>query len=133
MPATKLSLIVFRDADATGAYTWSPFVAKLETHLRFCHQPYSVRAGSLSESPKSKLPYVRIGDEKAELPSVISDSTLIIRTLIELGTIEDLNANLSPAQKALDLAIRALLEDKLYFMTVRMKFNSETYPDQQKL
>jgi hypothetical protein len=121
MSVTKPSLIVYRDAGTTGAYTWSPFVAKLETHLRFCHQSYSVRPGSLSESPKGKLPYVRIEDENAEHSSIISDSTLIIRTLVESGTIEDLNVNLSPAQKALDLAVRALLEDKLYFMTVRMK------------
>jgi len=114
----KPTLIVYRDAAVTGAYTWSPFVAKLETRLRFSHLPYSVQAGSLSESPKGKLPYVRIGEEKAGVTSVISDSTLIIRTLIKLNIIEDLNANLSPAQRALDLAIRALLEDKLYFMTV---------------
>lgn len=102
----------------TGAYAWSPFVTKLEARLRFSQLPYSVQLGSLSESPTGKLPYVRIEEEKSGLTSVISDSTLITRTLIKLNVIEDLNANLSPAQKAVDLAIRALLEDKLYFITV---------------
>jgi hypothetical protein len=118
MPPTKPTLLVYRDRDVTGAYTWSPFVAKLEARLRFSQLPYSVQVGSLSESPKGKLPYVRIEEEKTGLTSVISDSTLITRTLIKLNIIEDLNTNLSPAQKAVDLAIRALLEDKLYFMTV---------------
>jgi hypothetical protein len=115
MPPKMPNLIVYRGPCATGAYTWSPFVAKLETRLRFSHKKYSTQVGSLSESPKGKLPYILIEDET---PVLISDSTLIIRTLVESGMMEDLNADLTPAQTALDLAIRALLEDKLYFMTV---------------
>ena len=112
------TLTVYRDQDLTGAYTWSPFVAKLEARLRFSQLPYSTQVGSLSQSPTAKLPYVRLEEENGGVASVVSDTALITRRLIKLNLIEDLNARLSPAQKALDLAIRALLEDKIYFMTV---------------
>ena len=118
MGPRKLTVTIYRDVNVTGVYPWSPFVAKLETRLRFSLLPYSVQGGSLSDSPKSKLPYARIEDEKEGASSVICDSTLITRTLIELGLIEDLNVDLSPTPKAMDLALRALLEDKLYFITV---------------
>jgi glutathione S-transferase len=113
------SLTVFGDPKV-GAYSWSPFVTKLEARLRYGHLPYSRQPGSPLKSPKGKIPYVRIeeGDGKS---SLISDSTLIARTLIKSGAIEDLNADLSPSQAAQDLAIRALIEDKLYFLTVRTK------------
>ena len=116
MSSEKLKITVYRDPGMNGAYTWSPFVAKLETRLRLAQLPYSVTEGSFSEAPKGKLPYVRFGEEK----EAVSDSTLIARTLIETGLVEDLNADLSAEKKAMDLAMRALLEDKLYYMTVSM-------------
>jgi hypothetical protein len=48
----------------------------------------------------------------------MSDSALITKALIKSGAITDLNAGLSPAQAATDFAIRALLEDKLYWLNV---------------
>lgn len=41
---------------------------------------------------------------------------------MELGEIEDLNSRLSPREKAMDLAIRSLLEDKIYFLGVSSRF-----------
>jgi hypothetical protein len=81
--------------------------------------PYTVQLGSLTESPKGKLPYIRISEGKDTTGSLLSDSTCITKTLIEGGVIDDLNDDLRPAQKAVDLTIRALLEDKIYFITVR--------------
>lgn len=100
MAKTNSKLTVFRDADAPGAYTWSPFVAKLEAHLRFCHLSYKVSAGSLSESPKGKLPYVRIEDGVGNM-QILSDSTLIMRKLVDEEAIADLNASLSPKKKSI--------------------------------
>ncbi|OBT62760.1 hypothetical protein VE03_07080 [Pseudogymnoascus sp. 23342-1-I1] len=119
-------LTLFRDRNAPGAYTWSLFVVKLEARLRFSNLPYTTRAGSLTESPKGKLPYVRIegGDGQS---SLISDSALITKTLIKSGAIADLNADLSLVQAATDLAIRALLEDKLYFLTAHERWISNFY------
>ena len=102
-------------------YIWSPFVTKLETRLRFAGLAYRTEAGSLSKAPKGKIPYVSISsktDSGSQAPVLLADSTLIIERLVEDGASDDLNAKLSPTEKALDLAIRALLEDKLAFYQV---------------
>ena len=49
---------------------------------------------------------------------MLSDSTLISDKLVVDGLAQDLNSKLTAAEKAQDLAIRALLEDKLYFYQV---------------
>jgi hypothetical protein len=118
MASPNSTLIVYRDVDKSGQFAWSPFVAKLETRLRFSKLPYTTQLGSLSKSPTGKFPYVRFEEEKGGAVSVFSDTCLITRNLIKLEVIDDLNANLTPAKKAMDVAIRALLEDKLYWMTV---------------
>lgn len=118
MTSKAPNLTVFRDRDDPGAYTWSPFVVKLEARLRFSHLTYTTQAGSLGASPKGKLPYVRIDEDNGQ-STILSDTALITKSLVKSGAIKDLNANLTPAQAATDLAIRALLEDKLYFLNVR--------------
>lgn len=119
MTSKSPTLSVFRDRNDPGAYTWSPFVIKLEARLRFSHLPYTTQVGTLTASPKGKLPYVRIEEADGQ-SSMLSDSALITKSLIKSGAIADLNADLSPAQVATDLAIRALLEDKLYFLNVSL-------------
>jgi hypothetical protein len=52
----------------------------------------------------------------------LSDSTLIIETLSDWDVIPDINAALSPAMRVQDMALRALLEDKLYFYHVSKPF-----------
>ncbi|KAG9252988.1 glutathione S-transferase [Emericellopsis atlantica] len=103
-------LIVFRGGPATNTYVWSPFVTKLEARLRFAAFSYNRDAGSPRSAPKGKIPYVQFPDA-----TTLGDSTLIIKHLVDRDALPDLNAPLKPAQRAQDLAIRALLEDKLYF------------------
>jgi hypothetical protein len=110
-------ITLYRGIQGSGAYTWSPFVTKLEARLRFAGLSYHTEAGSLLQAPKGKIPYVVISRMDSG-PMVLGDSTLIARKLIGDGLAEDLNANLSPTEKAHDLAIRALLEEKLYFCVV---------------
>lgn len=123
MKLNNPKITLFRGTN-NGVYAGSPFAAKLETRLRFSNQPYSAQPGVKSQSPKGKIPYVRIEDEESGVDTIMSDSTLITAALIESGLIEDLNASLSPSQKTVDLALRSLLEDKLYFMTARFPFCS---------
>lgn len=113
-------VILYRGWKAPGAYVWSPFVTKLEARLRFGGLSYRAEAGSPREAPRGKLPYISItkndgASQDSATPTVIGDSTLIIEKLMADGTLSDLNGNLSATEKAHDLAIRALLEDKLYF------------------
>ncbi|KAK8006926.1 hypothetical protein PG989_000916 [Apiospora arundinis] len=113
--ATKLT--VYRGFDWPGRYTWSPFVTKLETRLRFAGLPYVAAPGSTRSAPKGKIPYIDVPGEEQ-----MGDSTFIIRRLVEKDMVPDLNAGLSKLEHAQDLAWRALMEDKLYFYGVRERW-----------
>lgn len=91
--------------------------------LGYAGQSYRTEAGSLSKSPRGKIPYIAISKTNSRsqapvTPMVLADSTLIVENLVEDGILDDLNATLSPTEKAYDLALRALLEEKLYFYQV---------------
>lgn len=105
-------------AGGRGSHVWSSFVNKLEARLRIGGVPYGVGVGSPREAPRGKLPYVKIEGS----PELLGDTTLITRTFVETGLMADLNAGLTPVQKAQDLAVRALLEDKLCFFQVSTHF-----------
>lgn len=145
MPPTESKngprLTIYRGWLDAGQYVWSPFVIKLEARLRFAGVPYETKAGSAREAPKGKIPYVEIlqpgsdavtstgtvtttaveGDASSPFSSTtLGDSSLIIKHLVERGILPDINARASsPTVRAQDLAVRALLEDKLYFYHVR--------------
>ena len=48
----------------------------------------------------------------------MGDSDLIARKLIDLGEVDDFNAELSAAQKAQDYMLRILVEEKIYYFGV---------------
>jgi len=92
-------------------------VTKVEARLRFAGLPYRTDAGSPKVAPRGKIPYVTISEADAPATS-LADSTLIIDNLKENGFLGDLNDGLSPVEKTHDMALKALLEDKLYFYQV---------------
>ena len=114
------SLTVYRGDTSTNSFVWSPFVTKLEARLRFANIEYKVAGGSPKSAPRGKIPYVEVQD--AQATEQMGDSTFIIRQLINNGTMTDLNTGLTPVQRAHDVAIRALLEDKVYFYNVRERW-----------
>lgn len=124
------SITIYRGFPATNAYPWSPFALKLEARLRFARVPYLLGVGSPREAPRGKIPYVSIsGDSGSGSPPVgepQGDSTLVIRRLVHDGVLPDINdaarRTMGPARVAHDLAVRALLEDKLYFYQVRERW-----------
>lgn len=124
--ASHCNLTVYRGWDSPGVYVWSPFVTKVEARLRFAGRPYHCECGSIPKAPRGKVPYISISDSKSDTsssvtPRLLSDSTLIFEGLVEDGIIGDLNAKLSPVEKAHDAGLRALLEDKLYFYQVSVE------------
>ena len=129
----QLNITLYRGFQGSGIYVWSPFVNKLEARLRFAGLSYRTEAGSLSQAPRGKIPYVALAKTDSDNPTstVLGDSTLIIEKLIKDDAVADLNVKLSPAEKAHDLALRALLEDKLYFYQVGCVFvpNASLVPD----
>lgn len=117
---SSTSITLFRGFPETNCYVWSPFINKLEARLRFGGLPYRTEPGSITKSPRGKLPYISISNEDGT-SQLLSDSALITKELIARGKLEDLNENLSPNQKLQDTALQALFEDKLYFYQVRKK------------
>lgn len=119
---TQPNVVLYRGFKDSGAYTWSPFVNKLEARFRFARVAYRPSVGSPLKAPRGKVPYIEISSQDSDAltnPQVLGDSSLIIKKLVDEGILEDLNVRLSPMEQATDLAIRALLEDKLYFYLVR--------------
>ena len=114
------AITVYRGFEGSGGYTWSPFVTKLETRLRFGGLSYQVDAGSPMKAPRHKIPYVQISSGQST--ETIGDSELIVQKLVEDGLLQDLDATLSPVEKACSHAVRAMLEDKLYFYQVLCPF-----------
>ncbi|KAK6957375.1 hypothetical protein Daesc_000159 [Daldinia eschscholtzii] len=118
-------ITVFRGFRETGQHVWSPYVIKLETRLRFAGVRYDTAAGSPKTAPKGKVPYIECRDLSASSPSgeangfqqtvKIGDSAIIAKTLTEWGVLPDLNGALDPSKKLQDMALIALLENKLYF------------------
>jgi hypothetical protein len=117
----KLDVTLFRGWKDSGCYVWSPFVTKLELRLRLSNLQYRTAAGSPKSAPSGKIPYVEVKetDQPFSHPTQIGDSALIAKRFIEHGLIHDLDANLDGVTMGLDLAIRALLEDRLYFFNVK--------------
>ncbi|KAK3323045.1 hypothetical protein B0H66DRAFT_474733 [Apodospora peruviana] len=116
-------LIVYRNSLQQGKYNSSPFVNKLETRLRLAGVPYRTAFGTKKQAPRGKIPFVGFEDSS----ELIADTTLIIRKFVDDGILLDLNAALTPVQRAQDLAIRALLEEKLYFYIVRERWMDNFY------
>ena len=84
---------------------------KAETFLRFCKVPYENNYVMASESPTKKCPFITYNDD------IVPDSTQIINYLTTKGITPDLDADLTSQEKALTVAVRALVEDSLYFST----------------
>ncbi|KAL4975682.1 hypothetical protein BDW66DRAFT_167017 [Aspergillus desertorum] len=107
------TITLYRGWIDPNRYVWSPFVVKLEARLRIAGVPYRTASGSTSN--------------QSSAPARIGDSTLIIKHLIERGVLRDLNAGLSRPERASDLAVRALLEDKAYFYNTRERWIENYY------
>lgn len=110
-PAT---MTVYRGWKDTGKHVWSPFVVKLEARLRFGGLAYRTAAGSPKTAPRGKIPYVEFSTGEESL----GDSGLIVQALTERGLLPDLNARLDGEGRARDLAVRAMMEDRLCFYHV---------------
>ncbi|KZF20523.1 hypothetical protein L228DRAFT_222567 [Xylona heveae TC161] len=123
----QASITLYRGWTGSGYYVWSPFVTKLEARLRFGGLSYKCDGGSPMKAPRGKIPYVAIENEKSSAPTLLCDTTLITDRLAEEGMLGDLNAKLSPTEKAQDLAFTALLEDKLYFYQLYERWQENYY------
>lgn len=92
----------------------SGYCQKLETFFRASDfRAYEVKFVIPFSAPKGKLPYIILEDGKT-----VADSHFIIRHLIREGKIRDLDAELTPVQKAESRAWQAWIEELVYPATV---------------
>lgn len=119
-------LVIYRGADLPSRYTWSPFVTKLEFRCRLSSLKYICGIGFPPSGPKGKIPYAEL-TFPGQSPAWLSDSTLIAADFVRRGLLRDLNASLSVIDKSHDLAIRALMEDKLAFYDTHERWIKNYY------
>lgn len=89
----------------------SPFVCKTEVQLRMADLPYRTERRGPPQGPKGKVPFI---DDDGLL---VGDSTFI-RDHIEARYGIDLDAGLTPRQRALAWMVERVVEDHLYWATV---------------
>ncbi|KAL8770161.1 MAG: hypothetical protein Q9209_004003 [Squamulea sp. 1 TL-2023] len=126
------TITIFRGFPVTKAYVWSPFVTKLEARLRFADLKYRTEQGAPPKGPRGKVPYISLSGNGDTAPEMVSDTTMISEKLVDDGLTEDLNGKLTPVEKAQDAAIRALLEEKLYFYQVHERWEQNYYTMRDK-
>ncbi len=89
----------------------SPFVLKTHVQLMMSGLPFDVGQGGRETAPKGKLPYI------ADDGVLVGDSTLI-RDHLERRHGVDLDAGLSPREKAVAWSVEKMLEEHLYWAIV---------------
>lgn len=105
-----------------GTPNLSPFCAKLECYLRMADIPYKPAAFGRGESPKGKMPYIKIDGQ------LLGDSQLIIeeleRRLAKEGK-RPLDAGLSARDQAIARLIRRTLEEAYYFVGMYNRWKTD--------
>lgn len=96
----------------------SPACMKLETWLRMAKVPYEKAGFDLAQAPKRKIPYI---EEDGQL---LGDSGFIIEHLQRKHGI-DLDAALTPLEKAHAHALRRMLEEHFYWVVVYLRWVPE--------
>jgi glutathione S-transferase len=105
-------ITLYQFAPAWGLPSASGFCLKLETYLRMAGLPHEIAPDAdLQKAPKGKMPYI------IDNGRVIADSNFVIEYL--QATYGDrLDAHLTPAEAAIGLAMRRLMEENLYWVIV---------------
>jgi len=105
-------LVVHQIPSAWGLPTIGPFSLKLEAYLRIVEIPYrTILDATPFKGPKGKLPWIEHEGKS------IGDSGFIIEYL-ERRFQCDPDRSLSPAERAVALAMRRLVEENLYWTLV---------------
>ncbi|KAF1843512.1 uncharacterized protein K460DRAFT_433157 [Cucurbitaria berberidis CBS 394.84] len=110
---------------AAAQYVWSPHVAKLELCFRLSKLSYESNSGGPLNVPRGKIPCVEISTPGS--PSEWVADSLIAKDFIHRGLLQDMNARISGKETGQDLAIRALLEYKLFFYNAHERWTNNYY------
>ena len=127
----KPELIIYTLDRDHKTYSMSLFATKLHLRLRHGGIRYENAMGNRGDAPKEKFPYVRFvgggdhdddggdGDDDGD-GRFMGDSALIVERLVKRGKLEDLmmGSGVSEEIRAMDLCLRVLVEDRLYYLIV---------------
>jgi len=112
-------VLVHQLRGAWGLVSISPFCLKLDLYLRLAGIPYEVVVeGAPFKGPKRKAPWITHDGR------VIGDSALIIDYLNRAFEV-DLDTGLDQAQRAAARALRAMLEENLYWAVIYERWIDE--------
>jgi len=124
----KPELIIYTLDRDHKTYSMSLFATKLHLRLRHGGIRYENAMGNRGDAPKKKFPYVRfVGDGDGDGVGdggFMGDSALIVERLVKRGRLEDLmmgsssGSGVSEEIRAMDLCLRVLVEDRLYYLIV---------------
>ncbi|HXX66122.1 MAG TPA: Tom37 metaxin N-terminal-like domain-containing protein, partial [Polyangiaceae bacterium] len=109
---------VYKFGPAFGLPDASPFVMKVETYLRITGQKYEAHTGDVRKAPRKQLPFVDVDGK------IIPDSTQIVAYL-ESRRESRLDTHVDPAQHAIAVAFRSMLEEHLYFGVLFMRWATD--------
>ncbi|KZO90126.1 hypothetical protein CALVIDRAFT_542966 [Calocera viscosa TUFC12733] len=114
----SLKLFVFEKPLSEPSHSY--FCNKAECYFRATGLEYSVEHTLPFSAPKGKLPFVEFPDGE-KLP----DTFFIIRRLVSTGQCKDLDASLTPVQRADSLAWQGWIDDRIYPATVWTRFGND--------
>lgn len=132
MPAPTLNadtpIVVVGFPPVWGLCSPSPFAVKLETFLRIAEVPYTTQAlTGPPKSPTGKFPYLALPDGR-----VLADSSLIIEEVVRARGLE-VDAQLSPAQRAQAHLLKRMVEEHTYYALVYARWAIDSGWDQVRL
>lgn len=114
-------LTLYQFPTAFGLPNLSPFCMKLECFLKMAQIDYRVSEIIVaSKAPKRKAPFIE--DDQVRM----GDSALIIQYLQRRHGV-DLDAELSPRQRAQSLAFEKMLDEHLYWALVYSRWGDERF------
>lgn len=99
----------------------NPFGLKVATFLKMTKLPFEMKhIIDTSEAPRGQLPYMEIDGE------ITSDSNAMIEKILKTYQLP-IDTNLSEKEKALDFAIRCMLDEHLYWVIAYSRWQDENY------
>lgn len=119
---SSIKLYGFAKPDGRNSPSTSGSCQKLETFLRATSfRNYTLEDTMPWKGPKGKLPYIELTLPSGEMET-IPDTHFILRHLVSHKIIADVDARLTPAQKAENLAWSAWVEEKMQYASSIMRF-----------
>ncbi|NVB38504.1 glutathione S-transferase family protein [Pseudenhygromyxa sp. WMMC2535] len=110
-----MAVKIYRFGPGLGQPDLSPFCTKLILWLRMAGIDYEAGGFDPKRAPKGKAPYAELEGE------LVGDSSEIIARLTRSRGVE-LDAGLSPMQRAQARAVQSMVEEDLYFVVLYMRW-----------